>query len=129
MMLDIAYLAAIVESSSDAIIGKDLEGTITVWNAAAATLFGYLKDEIVGRSITTLIPSDRQTEESGIIERVKRGELIRDFQTVRLRKEALGSGCQSRSRPLRMPPAVLSAPQQQCARSANESERRNGRGT
>jgi PAS domain S-box-containing protein len=81
------YLAAIVESSSDAIIGKTLQGSITSWNKGAKRLFGYTASEIIGLSINTLIPPDRQEEELEILERLRRGEWIEDFETVRVRKD------------------------------------------
>ncbi|MGH9501257.1 MAG: PAS domain S-box protein [Terriglobales bacterium] len=80
-------LAAIVESSTDAIIGKDLNGMVTSWNRGAQTLFGYAAEQIVGRSITLLIPPDRQPEERDILERVRRGERVEFFETVRIRKD------------------------------------------
>lgn len=80
-------LAAIVASSNDAIIGKTLDGIITSWNTGAEHIFGYTAEEMLGRSITLLIPPDRQDEEPQILERVKRGEHIAHFDTVRVRKD------------------------------------------
>jgi PAS domain S-box-containing protein len=80
-------LAALVKFSDDAIIGKDLNGVITSWNDGAARLFGYTAAEAVGRSITMLIPQDRQDEEPGILERIRRGERIHHYETVRQRKD------------------------------------------
>lgn len=82
-----ALLAAIVESSSDAIIGKDLSSTVTSWNAGAESMFGYTAAEIVGRSITLLIPTDRQNEEDLILSQIKRGERVEHFETVRVTKD------------------------------------------
>jgi two-component system cell cycle sensor histidine kinase/response regulator CckA len=79
-------LAAIVESSDDAIIGKDVTGTITTWNAGAERLFGYHADEIVGQSILRLIPDDRQGEELEILDRIRRGESVTHLETVRRTK-------------------------------------------
>jgi PAS domain S-box-containing protein len=80
-------LAAIVESSDDAVIGKDLRGIVTSWNHGAERLFGYPAAEIVGQSITVLIPPQRQMEEVTILEKVARGESVRHFETMRLRKD------------------------------------------
>jgi PAS domain S-box-containing protein len=79
-------LAAIVESSVDAIISKDLNGVITTWNKAAERMFGYLAAEAIGRPITILIPPDRHNEELEMLARIQRGEHV-DFETVRRRKD------------------------------------------
>jgi PAS domain S-box-containing protein len=80
-------LASIVASSDDAIISKTLDGIITTWNAGAQRIFGYAAEEAVGRPITMLIPPDRHGEEAQIIERLRRGESVHHFETVRLRKD------------------------------------------
>jgi PAS domain S-box-containing protein len=80
-------LAAIIESSDDAILGKDLDGIITSWNKGAQKIFGYSPDEIVGTSIRRLIPADRQSEEDQLLEKIKRGESVEHFETVRLAKD------------------------------------------
>jgi PAS domain S-box-containing protein len=82
-----ARLAAIVESSDDAIISKTLDGQIVSWNAAAERLFGYRADEMIGRPITTIIPAERLAEEQDILERVRRGERVEHFETVRVARD------------------------------------------
>jgi PAS domain S-box-containing protein len=82
-----ARLAAIVTSSADAIISKTLDGIILTWNAGAERLFGYSAAEVIGRPITLLIPPDRRHEEKMILERVRRGERIEHFETVRVHKD------------------------------------------
>ena len=81
------HYAAIVESSDDAILSKDLNGVITSWNGGAQRLFGYTAEEAVGRSVTIIIPTDRLDEEPVILERVRRGERIDHYETVRQRKD------------------------------------------
>jgi PAS domain S-box-containing protein len=80
-------LSAIVESSDDAIVSKDLNGVIVTWNKGAERLFGYLAEEVVGKPITILIPANRQAEERGILERIRRGERVDHFETARQRKD------------------------------------------
>jgi PAS domain S-box-containing protein len=79
-------LAAIVASSDDAIIGKDLNSIITSWNFGAERIFGYTADEMIGTSIIRLIPPDRQEEELEILSRIRRGERFDHFETIRLAK-------------------------------------------
>jgi PAS domain S-box-containing protein len=81
-----AYLAAIVESSDDAIVSKTLKGIITSWNKSAERIFGYQASEIIGQPVNVLIPADRQTEEDEILEKLKRGERVEHFETIRVRK-------------------------------------------
>lgn len=80
-------LAAIVTSSDDAIIGKSLDGVVTSWNAGAERLFGYRAEEMIGQSILRLLPEDRQDEEARILARLRRGESISHFETVRRTKD------------------------------------------
>ena len=79
-------LAAIVESSGDAIVGKSLDGRITTWNRAAERMFGWAAAEAIGQSIRLIIPAERHTEEDGLLERVRRGEQV-EMETVRQRKD------------------------------------------
>ena len=80
-------LAAIVESSDDAIIGKTLEGIITSWNPGASRIFGYPEAEAVGRSVLLIVPPDRRQEEDEVLDRLERGEVIDHFETVRVTKD------------------------------------------
>src|SRR6185295_6881911 len=80
-------LAAIVESSDDAIVSKDLTGIITSWNNGAEQLFGYTADEAVGQSITMLIPPDRLSEEDLVLARIRAGQRVEHFEAVRWRKD------------------------------------------
>jgi PAS domain S-box-containing protein len=83
----IGLLAAIVDSSDDAIVSKTLDGIITSWNAGAERLFGYTASEAVGQHISFIIPVNRRNEETVIIERIKKGDRIEHFDTVRIRKD------------------------------------------
>src|SRR5438093_3817096 len=76
-------LAAIVESSNDAIIGKDIDGIITSWNKGAERIFGYTAEEAKGRPVTILIPADRLDEEDMILGQIRRGEPVEHYETVR----------------------------------------------
>ena len=81
------HFAAIVQSSDDAILSKDLNGIIKSWNAGAQRIFGYTADEVIGKSVTILIPEGHQNEEPEILSRLRRGEKIDNYETVRQRKD------------------------------------------
>src|SRR5689334_22868237 len=81
------WLAAIVDSSDDAVVGKTLDSIIRSWNAGAKRVFGYEPQEIIGQSVLLLIPPERQDEERYIVDRLARGERIEHFETVRMRKD------------------------------------------
>jgi PAS domain S-box-containing protein len=80
-------LASIVETSDDAIVSKDLDGIVTSWNRGAEKVFGYTAEEMIGRSITTLIPDGRHNEEPEILGRIRRGDSVEHYETVRRRKD------------------------------------------
>ena len=80
-------IAAIVESSDDAILAKNLDGIITSWNSGAERLFGYTADEVIGKPVTILIPVDRHDEEPTILARIRRGERVDHYETIRQRKD------------------------------------------
>jgi len=82
-----AHLSALVQSSDDAIIGKDLNGLVTSWNPGAENMFGFSAAEMIGQPIMRLIPLDRQAEELSILDKISRGENVRHFETLRLRKD------------------------------------------
>ncbi len=81
------HLAAIVESSDDAIISHDLNGTIISWNQGATRMYGYTAEEMAGKPLALLVPPDHSTEVPSLLERIRRGERIDHFETVRLRKD------------------------------------------
>ncbi len=80
-------LAAIVESSDDAIISKDLDSTVRSWNGGAERIFGYTAEEMVGRSIRVIIPEDRWSEEEDVLRQLRQGDKVDHFETVRRRKD------------------------------------------
>jgi PAS domain S-box-containing protein len=80
-------LAAIVESSDDAIVSKDLNGIVQTWNKAAERMFGYTQEEMIGRSITTIIPEDRLAEEDVVLSNIRAGRAVEHFETIRKRKD------------------------------------------
>src|SRR5438045_9520524 len=82
-----AWLAAIVDSSDDAIVSKTVEGVITSWNRGAERLFGYTAAEAVGQHISPIIPENRKLEEDDVLARIRRGERIDHFATVRQAKD------------------------------------------
>jgi PAS domain S-box-containing protein len=85
--LESARLAALIESAEDAIVSKTLDSIVTSWNHAAERVFGYTSDEIIGKSITILIPPDLQHEETSILEKIRNGERIEHYETIRVRKD------------------------------------------
>lgn len=82
-----ARLAAIIQSSSDAIMGKTVQGLVTSWNPAAERMFGYLAEEIVGRSVFSIVPPELHEEEHDLLARIRRGERIENHETLRIRKD------------------------------------------
>jgi len=85
----LARLASIVESSEDAIISKDLNGTILTWNRGASALYGYAAEEAIGQSINLLVPPDRREEEEAILARLRVGQRVQHFETVRIKKNGV----------------------------------------
>jgi PAS domain S-box-containing protein len=86
-LASLARLAAVVESSSDAIVSKTLDGIVLSWNPGAERLYGYTADEMIGQSISILYPSDRRDEFRDVLMRVKDGQLVEEYDTVRVRKD------------------------------------------
>ncbi|MFD0793041.1 PAS domain S-box protein [Mucilaginibacter litoreus] len=84
-----SMLASIIQSSEDAIVSKTLEGIVTSWNNGAKQLFGYNEDEIIGKSITTVIPPDRLDEETEILRKIRSGEKVEHYKTIRMHKSGV----------------------------------------
>src|SRR5437764_1705363 len=82
-----ARLAAIIESSDDAIVSKSLDGVVRTWNKGAERIFGWTADEVVGKPITIIIPKDRLEEEPEILRRIRSGERVDHFETIRQAKD------------------------------------------
>src|SRR6185436_16086463 len=81
------WLAALIESADDAIISKTLDGIITSWNPGAERIFGYTADEAIGKPVTMLIPPDHPDEEPAILARLRKGERIEHYETIRVTKD------------------------------------------
>ena len=101
------FLAAIVESSGDAILSKDLDGIITSWNKGAQRLFGYTAEEAIGKPVQILIPEDRRNEELTILERIRRGERLEHYETIRRRKDGSLVEISLTVSPIRMPDGTI----------------------
>ncbi|HEY9110529.1 MAG TPA: PAS domain S-box protein [Rhodanobacteraceae bacterium] len=102
-----ARLAAIVDGSDDAIASKTLDSIVTSWNPAAARLFGYEPEEIIGKSITLIIPPERQAEEDSILDQLRRGERVDHFETVRLAKDGTRIDVSLTISPIRDPSGAI----------------------
>ena len=89
---DTRRLASIVDNSHDAIISKNLDGIIQTWNRGAERIFGYTAEEVVGKPVTILMPPERINEEPGILARLRAGERIDHYQTVRRHKDGTSAG-------------------------------------
>src|SRR5918996_1650452 len=81
------FLASIVESSDDAILSKDMNGTILSWNQGAERLYGYTGEEMIGKHVSVLLPPDRPDEIPGIMSRLAKGERIKNYETIRMKKD------------------------------------------
>src|SRR5712692_1396029 len=99
----IIQLASIVESSGDAILGKTLQGVITSWNSSAEKLFGYTADEVIGTSISLIIPPDRQEELPEMLARITVGETVQHYETTRMRKDGTHIEVSVTASPIRDP--------------------------
>jgi PAS domain S-box-containing protein len=100
-------LAAIISNSDDAILSKELDGTISSWNPGAEKIFGYNEKEVVGKNIQILIPPDRHNEEPEIIEKIKRGDIIKQYETVRRKKNGQDIAVSVTISPIRDPNGII----------------------
>ena len=103
------WLAALVESSTAAVVGKQLDGTVTSWNAGAVRLFGYSAAEMIGTPIFRIVPPELHGEEHEVLRRVSAGERIENYETERVTRDGLVATCSSRYRRCAMPEARSSA--------------------
>jgi PAS domain S-box-containing protein len=129
---DVFRLAAIVNGSEDAIISKDLTGIVQTWNRAAERMFGYSAEEMIGRSITTIIPHDRLNEEETVLSRIRAGLPVEHFETIRQRKDGTTIEISLTVSPIRTPSGTIIgaskiardiSAQRQLARDAEEANR------
>lgn len=86
---DLQYLATLIEFSEDAVIGKTLDGTIEYWNKAAERMYGYTAEDVIGKSVSIIVPPDRLEEFHGFLNKIQKGERISQFETVRVRKDGI----------------------------------------
>jgi PAS domain S-box-containing protein len=121
------HYAAIVESSTDAILSKDLNGVITSWNRGAQLLFGYTAEEAVGQPVTLLIPADRYEEEPFILGRIRRGESVEHYETIRRTKDGRLLDISLTVSPSKMSAEKSSAPRKSRATFPRPSARRSAR--
>ena len=119
---DALRLASIVDSSDDAIVSKDLDGIVTSWNAAAERMFGFTASEMTGQSIRRLIPDDRQQEEDTVLSRIRRGERVDHYETIRLRKDGTLVPVSLTVSPIRTPDGIVVGASK-IARDISERER------
>ena len=117
-------LAAIVESSDDAILSKDLNGIIQTWNAGADHLFGYRAEEVIGQPVTILLPPERIHEEEQILARVRSGRRVEHMETVRVTKEGRRLDISLTVSPVKTKTAGSSGPQRSPATLPTASGRR-----
>ncbi|HYJ47572.1 MAG TPA: PAS domain S-box protein, partial [Pyrinomonadaceae bacterium] len=116
------WLSAIIDSADDAIISKTLEGIITSWNRGAERIFGYTAAEVIGKSITILIPADHPDEEPAILARLRAGERIEHYETKRVRKDGTLVDISLTVSPIRSPDGrIIGA--SKIARDVTESRR------